>query len=229
MTEKIPLEATEKKNGLWMIGVMAVLAVIIIAGGVVYSWQKAKETEEEIQKQLTDLQTEVEKLQPTITPLPTPTPIVQLTPTTIPDEYEGWQTYTNETFGYTVKHPSDTLVRGQDLDKLVEFEGPFDNNEYWPRLTISHHDSDFYHPPAGTDVITWVTDQSSYDAIGEEFKVAGLPTIHLVSNRSPQSYASDNYYFIKGTQLYEIDLLHAADKQDWVLYNKFLKSFEFLE
>jgi hypothetical protein len=37
----------------------------------------------------------------------------------------------------------------------------------------------------------------------------------------------DEYYFIRGDQLYNITILHTADKEDWDLYNLFLDSFSF--
>ena len=146
--------------------------------------------------------------------------------------YEGWKTYTNEEFGYTVRYPGACKVMGADLNEMVEFVGPeveyMGTYEHWPRLSIEHYDSDFYHPPLGTDVNEWVKRIPGLK-LGAEFEVANLPTAHLVQERSPQAYAADHYYFVKGTQLYHIQLLHAADREDWDLYNKFLNSFTFRE
>ena len=144
------------------------------------------------------------------------------------DEYEGWKTYTSEKFGYVLKYPGDAEIEGTDLDVSVKFVGPLVENEAWPWLIVNHGDNDFNHPPSGTDVRQWVLDFGvPYDEIGREFEVAGLPTVHLIHERSPQSYASDGYYFIKDNQLFHIQILHAGDRQDWDLYNKFLKSFAF--
>ncbi|MCK4959841.1 MAG: hypothetical protein KAT00_10580, partial [Planctomycetes bacterium] len=53
-------------------------------------------------------------------------------------------------------------------------------------------------------------------------------TLHLIYNESPQAYGSDHYYFIKGEQLFRIQILHAGGRQDWDLYQRFLRSFAFI-
>lgn len=151
-----------------------------------------------------------------------------LTETAAEDEYVGWKTYTSEKFGYTLKYPGDAEVMGPNLDESVQFVGPIVNDEHWPWFFVEHYDSDFYHPPSGTDVHQWIADSDvSYDEIGPEVEIAGLSTVHLIYNESPQAYASDDYYFIRGDQLFHITILHAGGQQDWDLYNKFLQGFTF--
>ena len=151
-----------------------------------------------------------------------------LTETAAEDEYVGWKTYTSEKFGYTLKYPGDAEVMGPNLDESVQFVGPIVNDEHWPWFFVDHYDSDFYHPPSGTDVHQWIADSDvSYDEIGPEVEIAGLSTVHLIYNESPQAYASDDYYFIRGDQLFHITILHAGGQRDWDLYNKFLQGFTF--
>ena len=148
--------------------------------------------------------------------------------TSAEDEYAGWKTYTSEKFGYALKYPGDCTVMGADPDASVQFVGPLSDDEHWPWFFVDHYDSNFYRPPAGTDVHQWVTDFGiPYDEVGPEVEVAGLPTVHLIYEASPQAYARDDYYFIKGDQLFRIQILHAGGQQDWDLYNKFLQSFTF--
>lgn len=146
----------------------------------------------------------------------------------IEDEYAGWMTYTSERFGYTLRYPSGAKVMGSDLSKSAQFVGPSADNEHWPWFFVEHYDSDFYHPPAGTDVVQWVADSGMpYDEIGPETEIAGLPTLHLVYEPSPQAYGADHYYFIRGHQLFHIRILHTNGHQDWELYDRFLRSFTF--
>jgi len=146
------------------------------------------------------------------------------------DEYEGWETYTNETLGYTLKYPGDASVMGTDLNSMVTFEGPLIDNDHWPVLIVNHPDVDFYNPPAGTDVMEWILDSGTpSDTIDSETEVAGFPTVHLVYEESPQAYGSDHYYLISGEQLFQIQFIHTGGKQDWGVYNRFLKSLTFIQ
>jgi hypothetical protein len=93
-------------------------------------------------------------------------------------------------------------------------------------LEVSHFDSDFYRPPAGIDVVQWVTQSVlAYDEIDTGVEIAGLPAVHLTTNATERSYGFDEYYVIKGDQLFRITLIHAAGREDWNLYNAFLGSF----
>jgi hypothetical protein len=143
-------------------------------------------------------------------------------------DYEGWETYTSEKFGYTLRYPAECAVMGADPDASVQFVGPVVGDEHWPWFFVDHYDSDFYRPPAGTDVDQWIADSGMpYEEIGPEVKVAGLPTVHTVYKGGPGAYDSDDYYFIRGDQLFRISILHAGGKQDWELYDQFLRSFTF--
>jgi hypothetical protein len=144
--------------------------------------------------------------------------------------YEGWNTYLNEKFGYALRYPGECTVMGANHDESVSFVGPLENNEHWPWLEVRHFDSDFYHPPAGTDVHQWLADSGHpYGEIGPEVEVAGLPTVHFIYEGGPGVYDSDYYFFIQGDQLFCILILHTDGQQDRELYNKFLQSFTFPE
>jgi hypothetical protein len=119
---------------------------------------------------------------------------------------------------------------GTDLNESVQFSGPLVEGEHWPVLTVSHYDSDFYRPPAGTDVAQWIVDKEvPYDAIDSEVTIAGLPAVHLRTEAGPGWYASDAYYLIKGGQLFHILILHTGGQEDWELYNAFLQGLTFLD
>ena len=96
-------------------------------------------------------------------------------------------------------------------------------------MTVAHYDSEFYHPPAGTDVSQWIADHEiPYDQI-DKVEIAGLPAVHLRYEAGPGWDASDAYYFIKDGQLFYILLLHTGGREEWNLYNKFLEGLTFLD
>ena len=145
-----------------------------------------------------------------------------------PDPYAGWETYSNAAFGYTLRYPGDCEVMGGDLDESVQFVGPLLGNEHWPWFFVDHYESDFFHPPAGTDLLQWLVDHNvAYDELAPETQVAGLDAVHLVTEASPQAYGADDYFFAKDGQLFHIQILHAGGQQDWELYDLFLQGFAF--
>jgi hypothetical protein len=147
-----------------------------------------------------------------------------------PVGYEGWKPYLNAEFGYALWYPGDSQVMGANLNESVQFSGPLVEGEHWPVLTVSHYDSDFYQPPAGTEVTQWIADHEiPYDEIDTEVEIAGLPAVHLRYEAGPGSYASDAYYLIKDGQLFYILILHAGGQEDWELYDRFLQGLTFLD
>jgi hypothetical protein len=141
---------------------------------------------------------------------------------------EGWQSYENLTFAYSLQYPADATLQESPQGTGVQITGPLVDNERWPIIEITHFDSDFYHPPAGTDVAQWVTEfVPVYDEIDTAAVIAGLPTVHLTTNATQQSYGYDEYYVSKGDQLFRINITHAGGQEDWNLYNGFLGSFSF--
>ncbi|MFH1955991.1 MAG: hypothetical protein ABIJ36_03720 [Patescibacteria group bacterium] len=139
-----------------------------------------------------------------------------------PADYAGWKTFENKSRGYFFMYPSNAVVDESDAINVLYIKSP--NVD----ISIIHFDSPFYHPPAGTNVRLWVLDKVSYDEVGESIKILGTDTLHLVTNKSPQVYAADDYFFIKDGQMYDIKIVPSGDKQDWELYYKFLKSLRSL-
>ena len=62
-------------------------------------------------------------------------------------DYTGWQSYANETLGYSLMYPGQADVMGADRDKSVEFVGPIVGDDHWPWFSIQHFDSEFFRPP----------------------------------------------------------------------------------
>jgi len=138
----------------------------------------------------------------------------------------NWKKYSNKLLGYSIDYPTIVNIMGDDLDQHVEFTGPLSNNEWWPRISISHYSNDFYRPGDDISVEEWVKPFPEYK-IGDDISIAGLDTVHYVQAKTPQAWAADYFYFIKDNQLYNITIIHSNDKQDWKLYDRILESFSF--
>jgi putative hemolysin len=146
---------------------------------------------------------------------------------------DTWKTYENAELGYRFEYPSDAeIVPNDDPLKSISIIGPLVDDEYWPQITISHPgDREDFHPPEDADLQQWLIDHSLIGVKQQlpDAHIAGTTAIHLRHDRSPQSYAFDQYYFAKAGQLYAIVIGHMGDKEDWALYNRFLESFQFVE
>jgi len=93
---------------------------------------------------------------------------------------------------------------------------------------VEHIDTPFFRPPAGADVADWVLDIGWYhDEIGPVGEIAGVPAVHLKTNASSMAYGYDEFFFIKGDQLFRILILHNGGQEDWDLYSAFLESLAF--
>jgi hypothetical protein len=140
----------------------------------------------------------------------------------------NWKKYTNSLLAYSVDYPTIVNIVGSDLGQLVNFTGPLSNNEFWPRISITHRSNDFYR--VGVDAILADSVAVFPDfELSEEVSIADLETLHYRQAKTPQTWAADYYYFIKDGQLYNITILHGNDKEDWDIYNKFLDSFAFAD
>jgi len=151
---------------------------------------------------------------------------------------DGWKIYRNEKLGYSFHYPADAnIVTNDDPLKSLSIVGPLTKGENWPQITISHpSDREDYRPPEGVDLGKWLTDHNLLMASGQQpagevrqpdVQIAGTTAIHTRLARSPQTYAYDKYYFARSGQLYMVVIGHVGDKEDWVLYNRFLQSIQF--
>jgi putative hemolysin len=146
------------------------------------------------------------------------------------DTPEGWKTFENDELGYSFQYPADcSLLMNDDPSDGLTIIGPEQDGERWPMISIAHprFHQDF-RLPTGTDLSLWLLE---HNLLGAERLVdvdlAETRAVHLHHDRSPQSYAFDQYYFAKGDQLYVITINHTGDLQDWELYGRFLESIHF--
>jgi hypothetical protein len=172
----------------------------------------------------------------TVTVVKTEVPTPEPTPTAEPDpsgdddpvayDYEGWEAFRSDRFGYTFLVPAGVEVL-EGTDGTVNTAGPLVDNERWPCITVSSYESDFYRPPAGTDVVEWVSNSGMINGeIDSGVEIDGRPSAHVAAPASPQAYAVDEYYVIQGDRLFRIAITHCG-RQDWGVYDPFLASFTF--
>jgi hypothetical protein len=142
---------------------------------------------------------------------------------------DGWETFQNETLGYSFQYPPDaTIETGDNPLKDLYISGAGMDGEFW---SIAHpSDREEFRPPQGVDLEQWLTD---HYLVGEkrmpDTQIAGEPAIHYRHDRSPQSYADDRYYFAKDGQLYVVLIGHGGEMENWELNNQFLQSIHFTD
>ena len=143
---------------------------------------------------------------------------------------QPWKIYQDDTLAYRFSYPADAkIVQDSDPLKGLTIVGPELNGEVWPTISFSHpRDLEAFRPFEGADLLQWLND---HNLVGEgrkpDLQIAGTHAIHFRHERSPQSYAFDQYYFAKAGQLYQIIIGHTGDREDWNLYDHFLQSIQF--
>ncbi len=143
---------------------------------------------------------------------------------------DGCKIYRNPELGYSFHYPAEAYLENNDEPlQGISIVGPVIDGESWPAIGVSHpRDREEYRPPENADLLQWLTD---HYLLGEtrmpDVQIAGTTAIHLRHERSPQSYASDRYYFARAGQLYLIGFIHTGDREDWKLYDHFLASIQF--
>lgn len=97
---------------------ISIFVTIIVVGGGVYYFMNRQATDDKA-----GLQTQIDSLNKQVTDLKTTT--TSTATTTIPvatDETASWKTYTNSTYGFSVKYPADWTTKeagGSNYDKSV--------------------------------------------------------------------------------------------------------------
>ncbi len=148
-------------------------------------------------------------------------------PETAPD---GCQIFRNEALGYSFHYPANvTISTGVNYDNTVSITGPLVDNNNWPMILFNHIQQRLdYSPPEDADLEQWLQDNNLLvEERMADTQIAGTTAIHLRHARSPQSYASDTFFFAHNGQLYSVVFLHTGDKEDWDLYNHFLENIQF--
>ena len=166
-----------------------------------------------------------------------------------------WNTYQNETYGYTFMYPTDCyfgqmprdckekppeerraeclcFLDSTDPDRISmqAFLGDGDQLSL-AQFIVSHPASPVFNPPQGTDLASWINKNFSdvFEDIPDEpnMYLNGIPAVRILYPRSPQSPGFENIYVLYNDLLFEIHLLNLDNKDDVELYNRMLSTFRF--
>ena len=142
---------------------------------------------------------------------------------------DGWETYRDRVLAFSFQYPADATIQVDDNGHTIYINGPVVDNNSWPVFIISYpNDREDFRVPAGTDLKQWLNNHNLYvDQPQPDTTIAGTTAIHTRYPGGQQSFANDRFFFVHGEQMFVITILHAGDKEDWDLYNRFLQSFIF--
>jgi hypothetical protein len=183
------------------------------------------------------------------------TPISSETPTAEVADTSGWQTYTNEEHGYSLKYPADCLYgplpgeckqsppeeRPQECLCFLNGEDTYgvsfqsltaeDDHFRMASFSILHPSSDFYNPPAGSDLIDWLKEKDSWEDIPDEtnMELDGIPAVRVYTPPSQGAGSQESIYFILNDKLFNFNILEVDNEDNREFYNQVLSSFRFLD
>jgi hypothetical protein len=170
---------------------------------------------------------------------------------------DGWETYTNETHGYSLSYPGGCTVgplpahckasppeerpdecmcflNAETPDQLMlqTFIGEKDSLTLATFLIFQGATPEF-SPPADAELIPWMEEHFSnrYEELPKEpnIDIGGIPAARIHTPGSPGAYAYDEVYFIKDTALYMISMVDVENEHNRELYGKILGSIEILK
>lgn len=166
------------------------------------------------------------------------------------DETAGWNTYTNEKYQYSFKYPPECYLGplpgfckgilpedrppeclcrlNNEDDDSITLQGDV-STKGWPHISVTHYNTDFYNPPAGTDLITWIRDNFPVPECVPgviNFEIDGTPAVKVCVPVSPQAYSSSWIYFMKDGKLFGIFMNDTDPLEAQDFYNLLLSTFE---
>ncbi len=168
------------------------------------------------------------------------------------DETVNWNSYKNEKYGYSLKYPIDCsygplagsckqsppeerplecrcFLNGEDPDVvgMQAFIGT-KSDLTLATISISHHSTDVYNPPADVELIDWLKEKFSYLDIPDEINMEldEVPAVKVYTPQSPGAYSQENIYFIKDNKLFDIYMVDVDNEDNRELYDKIIKSFK---
>lgn len=172
-----------------------------------------------------------------------------------PEDTSDWQTYTNDKHGYSLKYPADCFYgpmpgyckqsppeeRPEDCLCFLNGEDPYGVsfqsltavNDRWRMASFSilHPPSDFYNPPAGSDLIDWLKEKNSWEDIPDEINMEldGMPAVRVYTPPSQGAGSQESIYFIMDDKLFNIYMLEVDNEHNREFYNQIISTFRFID
>ena len=156
----------------------------------------------------------------------------------------GWLTYTNSKYGYTFKYPSDYVngcttkpcskhISETEGGDVVSLQGDISTTG-WPNITISHFSSTFYNPPAGTNLVNWISTHlsfttpylpSNYNLLVYATAGVDAPAVDFTIPASPQAYAERSIYYVDDDKLFSISMTDPTGTDATTFYSTWFENF----
>jgi hypothetical protein len=192
--------ATSSKTGLWV--ALSIFLTALLVGGGVYAWQQSQReaTENDLQDQIDSLEMEVDELSEEAS-----TEQEATSDTGNNDVPTTFKTYTDAEFGLAMNIPKDCRV--EEFGEHVEFDCALFDPQIFKLIFA---DSENSRPTEGVSVADWmstrVLDVNATTSISTNY----LDMVVEYSDSCPQTYDSDEYYFINESQLFQLHFIHPS-------------------
>lgn len=211
-----------KQNSLFLLLLIFVFATGILSATVYFNREKI--FSQNYQKTISATVTkapEEGKTQPTLKQEP------KVTSAPKGDEFANWITYQNDKFKYRLKYDP-SWSKGQDCDSgnSCSFQGDV-SAKGWPDISISKKIIPGVSDLDGlkTHLETTYSDAQIKKVV---FSKEEIPAVSLTFSRSPQAYASEEYYFFHKGQILSIFFNDSDNDSAQRIYNYFLTNFSLI-
>ena len=167
---------------------------------------------------------------------------------------DGWNTYTNEEYGYSFGYPSDCTFgpmppnckskppEERPPECLCFLDSPNPDQVFMQAFlgdenaltlagfNVNHNDSPVFNPPHGKELTAWLESEFSqmHAEIPDEpnFEIDGIPAVRIYTPGSPMAPSYEDIYFLLEGKLFNIKMLDIDNQDNMQLYEHILESFQ---